>query len=43
MHGWVTFVGTDKVAAVELHRLPGRPWAPILRAFVVPPAGWVMP
>jgi hypothetical protein len=43
MHGWVRFVGTAKVAAVELHRTPSRPWTPALRAFVVPPAGWVMP
>lgn len=43
MHGWVTFVGTDKVAAAEVHRVPSHPWTPALRAFVVPPAGWVMP
>lgn len=43
MHGWVTFVGTDKVAAVELHRMPSHRWTPALRAFVVPPAGWVKP
>jgi hypothetical protein len=43
MHGWVTFVGTDKVAAIELHRVPSHPWTPALRDFVVPPAGWVMP
>jgi hypothetical protein len=43
MSGWVSFVGTDKVAAVELHRTPGDPWIARVRAFEVPPAGWVMP
>jgi hypothetical protein len=42
MHGWVSFVGTAKVAAIELHRTPGHPWTAVRRAFVVPPAGWAM-
>jgi hypothetical protein len=47
MHGWATFVGTDKVAAIELSRswvgTSFGPWRGNLLAFVVPPAGWVMP
>ena len=43
MHGWVSFVGTAKVAAIELHRTPGHSWMAVRRAFVVPPAGWAMP
>ena len=51
MHGWSSFEGTDKVAAVELHRdVPRRasppvvpPWRATVVAFVVPPTGWVMP
>lgn len=51
MRSWVSFVGTDKVAAVALNRqVPGRaspstvpPWTGVLEDFVVPPAGWVMP
>lgn len=51
MHGWVSFVGSPKVAAVYLHRslpeksatsAPTPPWQASLSAFVVPPAGWVM-
>lgn len=52
MHGWASFVGTDKVAAIALRRSPigpipqatsFGPWVGPLSAFVVPPAGWVMP
>jgi hypothetical protein len=43
MHGWVTFIGTDKVAAVELRRSPREPWTAVVRAFAVPPVGWAMP
>jgi hypothetical protein len=53
MHGWVRFSGTDKVAAVTLHRdvfpvseaipSPVPPWTASLAAFTVPPAGWSMP
>ena len=54
MHGWVSFAGSDKVAAVQLFRQPSLittenpmpspwPWQATLRAFAVPPAGWVMP
>jgi hypothetical protein len=51
MHGWSSFEGTDKVAAVELRRgVPPRasppvvpPWRATVVAFVVPPTGWVMP
>jgi len=52
MHGWASFVGTDKVAAIALRRssigpysvgAPFGPWQGSLEAFVVPPAGWVMP
>lgn len=52
MHGWVTFVGSPKVAAVSLHRslpeklatsAPTPPWQASLSAFVVPPVGWEMP
>ena len=51
MHGWVTFAGTDKVAAVSISRqlpvdrgtaAPG-PWTAKLMTFEVPPAGWVLP
>ena len=51
MHGWVTFVGSDKVAAVSL-RLQGATdpspppspvWVAQIVAFQVPPAGWAMP
>jgi hypothetical protein len=52
MHGWVSFSGTDKVAAVELARdlpvsgaipSPVPPWKASVVAFIVPPAGWSMP
>jgi len=52
MHGWASFVGTDKVAAIALGRsaigpysvgASFGPWQGSLEAFVVPPAGWVMP
>jgi hypothetical protein len=49
MHGWVAFLGTDKVAAVELSRLEPAsasrvpPWRSVLKAFAVPPSGWAMP
>ena len=52
MHGWVSFVGSDKVAAVMLGLdLPGDldqpgatrpPWHATLVATEIPPAGWVM-
>ncbi len=51
MHGWVSFTGSDKVAAVSL-RLQGamdpspppKPtWVATIEAFEVPPAGWMMP
>ena len=52
MHGWVRFLGTDRVAAVSLTRdlpigkpipSPLPPWRASIEAFVVPPAGWQMP
>ena len=51
MHGWVSFVGSIKVAAVSLRRQPstgpspgpGAMWVATIAAFQVPPAGWVMP
>lgn len=52
MHGWVSFSGTDKVAAVALARdvpvggaipSPVPPWTASLVAFIVPPAGWSIP
>ena len=53
MHAWVSFTGSDKVAAVMLGldlpndlNLPGAtrpPWSATLVAAEVPPAGWVMP
>ena len=52
MHGWASFLGADKVAAIALQRSslernsvgpPFGPWKARLAAFVVPPAGWVMP
>jgi len=52
MHGWVAFNGTAKIAAVTLDRpfppdgsptASAPPWQASLAAFVVPPAGWVMP
>ncbi len=52
MHGWVAFTGTAKIAAVALERpfppagsptASAPPWQATLAAFVVPPAGWVMP
>jgi hypothetical protein len=51
MHGWVSFTGSEKVAAVSLRLqgglgpspVPGPMWSATLEAFEVPPAGWVMP
>jgi hypothetical protein len=51
MHGWVTFVGSDKVAAVSLRLQgamdpsppPSPMWIATMEAFEVPPAGWMMP
>jgi hypothetical protein len=53
MHGWVSFVGTEAVAAVTAGRasMPEDatpppsplPWTVRVAAFEVPPAGWVMP
>jgi len=51
MHGWVSFRGSTKVAAVSLVlQGPGDPspppsplWIATIEAFEVPPAGWVMP
>jgi hypothetical protein len=52
MHGWVRFLGTDRVAAVSLARdlpigepipSPLPPWRASIEAFVVPPTGWQMP
>lgn len=51
MHGWASFAGTDKVAAIALRRsligqLPSTssgPWQGSIEAFVIPPVGWVMP
>lgn len=53
MHAWVSFRGSDQVAAVMLGLdLPDNldqpgvtrpPWAATLVAVEVPPAGWVMP
>lgn len=51
MHGWVTFLGSDKVAAVSVRLRgaldasppPSPSWVATTVAFQVPPAGWVMP
>jgi hypothetical protein len=51
MHGWVSFTGSAKVAAVSLHLQPATGpspapspmWVATIVAFQVPPAGWVMP
>ena len=51
MHGWVSFVGSPKVAAVSLRLqpatgpspVPSSMWVATIAAFEVPPAGWVMP
>ncbi len=51
MHGWVSFTGSAKVAAVSLHLQPATGpspapspmWIAFVAAFQVPPAGWVMP
>lgn len=52
MHGWVAFIGSDKVAAVELSRPyptsdpgypAGSPWTARVVTVAIPPAGWVMP
>jgi len=40
---YVTFIGTDAVAALQIASVPNGPIVATLRAFVVPPAGWVMP
>lgn len=40
---YVTFVGTDKIAAVSFHAVDDPPLIAKLVAFEVPPAGWVMP
>ena len=51
MHGWVSFVGTERIAAVEMYRdiptstpasTPG-PWTVTISDLRVPPAGWQMP
>ena len=52
MHGWVSFVGSNEVAAVEVRRpypapdqspSPSAQWTASIVALAVPPAGWVMP
>jgi hypothetical protein len=51
MYGWVSFAGDDRVAAVALYREPpsglddadAAPWTAQIKAFAVPPSGWVMP
>jgi hypothetical protein len=51
MHGWVSFTGSAKVAAVSLHLQPATGpspapspmWVATIAAFQIPPAGWVMP
>jgi hypothetical protein len=51
MHGWVSFTGSAKVAAVSLRLQPATGpspapspmWVATIVAFQVPPAGWVMP
>jgi hypothetical protein len=51
MHGWVSFTGSAKVAAVSLRLeswggpspAPSPTWVATIAAFQVPPAGWVMP
>jgi len=51
MHGWVSFTGAAKVAAVSLRLQPATGpspapspmWVATIAAFQVPPAGWVMP
>jgi hypothetical protein len=52
MHGWASFLGTGKVAAIALQRSslqrsrvgpPFGPWQARIVTLVVPPAGWVMP
>jgi hypothetical protein len=52
MHGWASFAGTEKVAAISLDRSPIQPnslspafgpWRATLAAFDVPPSGWTMP
>jgi hypothetical protein len=39
----VTFVGTDKIAVVEIGTVTGGPGIDSVVAFKVPPAGWSMP
>jgi hypothetical protein len=41
--GYVTFIGTDKVAAVSYEAVDDPPIIVKVVAFQVPPAGWVMP
>jgi hypothetical protein len=51
MHGWVSFTGSDKVAAVSVRLQgalepsppPSPLWVATIEALQVPPAGWVMP
>jgi hypothetical protein len=51
MHGWVSFTGSAKIAAVSLglqpaagpSPAPSPVWVAAIEAFQVPPAGWVMP
>jgi hypothetical protein len=51
MHGWVSFTGSAKVAAVSLRLQPATGpspapspmWVATIAAFQVPPAGWSMP
>jgi len=40
---YVAFVGTDKIAAVEIGTVTGGPGIDRLVAFEVPPAGWSIP
>jgi hypothetical protein len=51
LHGWVSFAGTDQVAAVAVTRnapgptadsTPG-PWRAVVVVYAVPPDGWAMP
>jgi hypothetical protein len=51
MHGWASFFGSVKVAAISLERSPLEPnsltplgpWKATFAALVVPPSGWMMP
>lgn len=40
---YVAFVGTDKIAAVQVGTITGGPGADSVAAFEVPPAGWSLP